>query len=160
MKKIITLFTIIFLVSSGMVYAQGYTNASVKGKWAVTSITGANNNASLNLLTADENGNYTGSGIMNAPGLLTPRRQRLETTFSGTYAINPDGTCVMTLTFTITSTGLSTSFNADGIVTKAEVVDGAKIVTEIAGMFVEPLPLLLTGKLGQLTTFTMTRLPD
>ena len=159
MKKIITLFTIIFLVSSGMAYAEGYTNASVKGKWAITSITGANNSASLNLLTIDENGTWTGSGIINAPGLLMPRRQRLETTYSGTYDTNPDGTLVMTMTFT-TSTGLSASSNADGIVTKAEVVDGAKIITEIAGFFEVPAPLLLTGKPGLMTTFTMTRLPD
>ena len=159
MKKIITIITIIFFVSCGMVYAEGYTNASVKGKWAVTSITGANNSATINLLTADENGTYTGSGIMNVPGLLMPRRERIETTFSGNYDINPDGTCVMTLTFT-TSTGLSASFNADGIVTKAEVVDGAKIATVVTGFFDEQMPLLLTGKPGLMTTFTMTRLPD
>ena len=159
MKKIITIITIIFFVSCGMVYAEGYTNASVKGKWAVTTITGANNAASIGLLTADENGAFTGSGILNAPGLFMPRRERIETTFSGTYDVNPDGSGTLTNTFT-TNTGMSVTIHMDVIVTKAEVVDGVKVATELAGFYQEPGTFMLEGKLGLMTTFTATRLPD
>ncbi len=159
MKKIITLFTIIFFVSCGVAYAEGYTNASVKGKWAVTTITGANNAASINLVTADENGALTGSGILNVPGLFMPRRERIETTFSGTYDVNPDGTGTMTNTFT-TNTGLTATVHLDVIVTKAEVVDGVKVAMEMAGFYQEPGTFMLEGKFGLMTTFTITRLPD
>ena len=159
MKKIITLFTIIFFVSCGVVYAEGYTNGSIKGKWAVVCISGANNLATVGPTTCDENGSCTGTAIMNAPGLLKPRRLRIETTSAGTFEVNPDGTALGTMTFT-TDTGLSVTVHCDGMATKAEVADGAKIATEIFFIFQEPGTLLLQGKLGEMTTCTGTRLPD
>jgi hypothetical protein len=106
----------------------------------------------------DGNGNITGSGITNAPALLSFRRNVIPGTFSGTYDINPDGTGTFTLTVTI-GDGLSSTEHINMVVMRAEVVDGIKLITEGFGASLEGTKPIL-GKPGGMVTFTATRLPD
>ena len=158
MKNLLSLL-IVLSVSYGIAYADGFTNESFQGTYAVRSVSGANNGGTIGPTTADGNGNFTGSAIMNVPGPSLHRRMRISTTSTGTYDINPDGTAVVTSTFT-TADGLSTTIHIEGMVTQAEVVDGIKLATEFFGIAEEPATALLQGKLGLMTTFTATRLPD
>ena len=158
MKKLLSLL-IVLSVSYGIAYADGFTNESFQGTYALDTVTGANNGCGITLITADGNGNFTGSGILNVPGLFFPKRMRIPTTSTGTYDVNSDGTAVGTLTFT-TPDGTSVTVHMDAIVKRAEVVDGIKLATEFVGSFEEPGTFILEGKLGLLTTFNATRLPD
>jgi len=142
-----------------MAYADGFTNESLQGTYAVETVTGAHNGCTIGLLTGDGDGNFTGKSIMNVPGLFLPKRMRLEITSTGTYDVNPDGTTVGTMTFT-TPNGSEVTVHMDAVIKKAEVVDGIKLATEIVGFFDEPGTFILEGKPGLLTTFNGTRLPD
>jgi hypothetical protein len=158
MKNLLSLL-IVLSVSYGIAYADGFTNESVQGTYAMETVTGANNGCTIGLYTADGNGNFTGSAIMNVPGLFLPKRMRLEITSTGTYDVNSDGTLVGTSTFT-TSDGSEVTVHFDAIIKKAEVVDGIKLATEFVGFFEEPGTFILEGKPGLMTTVNGTRLPD
>jgi len=84
---------------------------------------------------------------------------RIPTTSTGTYEVSSDGYAVGTMTFT-TPDGTSVTVHMDGMVKRAEVVDGIKLVTEFVGFFEEPGTFILEGKPGLLTMFNATRLPD
>jgi len=158
MKKLLLLLMMIF-VSYGVASADGFTNESFQGTYAMETITGANNGCTIGLFTSDGDGNFTGKSIMNVPGLFLPKRMRLEVTSTGTYDLTSDGTAVGTSTFT-TPNGSEVTVHFDAIIKKAEVVDGIKLATELVGFFEEPGTFILEGKPGLMTTFNATRLPD
>lgn len=158
MKKLLSLL-IVLSVSYGIAYAAGFTNESFQGTYALDTVTGANNACGITLITADGNGNFTGSGILNVPGLFFPKRMRIPTTSTGIYEVSSDGYAAITSTFT-TPDGTSITVHMDAIVKRAEVVDGIKLATEVVGFFLEPGTFILEGKPGLMTTFKGTRLPD
>jgi hypothetical protein len=157
MKKLVTVFTIMLIVSSGIAHADGFTNESIQGTYAVKGIFGSHDGAAIGIATYDGHGNGTASAIQNLPGLFW-QRNVIESSFEETISVNPDGTLVSTVTFTIPEGGTVT-MHSDGVIMQAEYIDGIKVATEIFAIQREPMPPLL-GKPGSIATFTAKRLPD
>lgn len=156
MKKSLSLLLIVFFASCGMVYAQGFSNLSVKGKWGVSGIYGDNEGAMVAVMTADGNGNITdASGTINLPGLLAGRNI-VSATFTGDYAVNPDGTCSATFVAEY-STGMVLELSSDCVIMQA---DESKLATEIFCMRKEPLNVLRGIKRGGILVMTLKRLPE
>jgi hypothetical protein len=149
----------VFIVSYGIAYADGFTNESFQGTYAVVSVNGAHNGCSIGPITGDGNGNFTGSMISNVPGLFPLKRMRFPMTTTGTYDVSSDGTVVGIFTFA-TPDGSELTVHMDAIVKKAEVVDGIKLATEFVGFIEVPATFILQGKPGLMTTLNGTRLPD
>ena len=106
-----------------------FTLASVCGSYGATATYGANIARALGTETMDGKGKLTGAAIVNQPG---PNNTRTITSIglAGTYTVNPDGTGVMVLTVTLPG-GAMASVTEDFVITKAKVVDGIAIATEI-----------------------------
>jgi hypothetical protein len=156
MKKLLTVLLITLIVSSGVAYAQGFTNESLQGTYTGITTNEGSNWVVFGTFTADGNGTWSGSAKGNLPGLFG-QRIVMELTFSGTYTINDDGTATLTMTFT-REDGLEGSTEIDGVIRESEIIDGVKIVTELIGFSRGgELPSL---KPGSITTYDARRLSD
>lgn len=159
MKTLVMVLLITVFVSTGVAYAQGFTNESLQGTYGFKVTFGANEAVLLGVLTFDGNGKVTsGSGIMNAPAPLG-RRKTIEGTIEGTYAVNSDGTGSATYVLT-TSDGLTLEVNYYAVIMQAQEINGLKLVTELFAVQREAGNPLLAGKLGSLVAGEMKRLPD
>jgi len=109
-----------------------YTGESLEGAWAVVATYGANVARSFGERTIGEDGNFTGTFVLNAPVVGSPTGARVITTGTqvGVYAINCNGTG--TVTRTVTSNGVVAMQIDDFIVTKGIVKDGHRIATDLA----------------------------
>jgi hypothetical protein len=78
---------------------------------------------------ADGHGKLTGAAIVNQPG---PNNTRTITSIgiAGTYNVKPEGTGTMILTITLPG-GSTASVTEDFVITKAKLVHGIAIATEI-----------------------------
>ena len=156
MKKLLPVLLITLIVSYGIAYAQGFTNESFQGTYSGITTNENSNWVVFGTFTADGNGTWSGSAKGNYPALLG-QRIVWEATFTGTYTINDDGTATLTVTFT-RDDGLEGGAEIDGVIRKAEIIDGVKIVTEFIGFSRGgEIPSL---KPGSITTYDATRLPD
>jgi hypothetical protein len=113
-----------------------YTAASLCGDYGAVVTYGANVAAGFGHETYDGHGNATGSALANQPGA---NGTRTITSFgiSGTYTVNKDGSGVRNLTIALPGGGTADVIE-DFVITKAEVVDGIAIATEIADAQREP----------------------
>jgi len=120
--------------------AQGenptYTLASLCGDYGAVVTYGANVAAGFGHETYDGQGNATGSALANQPGA---NGTRTITSFgiSGTYTVNKDGSGVRSLTIALPG-GSTAQVIEDFVITRAEVIDGIAIATEIADAQREP----------------------
>jgi hypothetical protein len=120
--------------------AQGenptYTLASLCGDYGAVVTYGANVAAGFGHETYDGQGNATGSALANQPGA---NGTRTITSFgiSGTYTVNKDGSGVRDLTIALPG-GSTAQVIEDFVITKAEVIDGIALATEIADAQREP----------------------
>jgi hypothetical protein len=107
-----------------------YTLASLCGDYGAVVTYGANVAAGFGHEKYDGQGNATGSALANQPG---PNGTRTITSFgiSGTYTVNKDGSGVRNLTIALPGGGTAQVIE-DFVITKAEVVDGIALATEIA----------------------------
>ena len=98
-----------------------YTLASLKGNYAVVATYGANVALALALREFDGKGNLTGTFTLNAPDpTSTTGGRKISTgTQVGTYAVNCDGTGVITRTLT-SSLGVVTTQEDDFVITRAD----------------------------------------
>lgn len=152
---------VFYLDINKVTYGQeGFTNASLQGDYSLVFTLPLNISASVGVLTADGNGNITGSGIFN---LATPFGQRniVKFTFDSTYNVHQDGTGISesTLTFLAEDGSVVNEFtaNMDFVITQAEVQDnGNKLALETSCMVRETAPV--PG--GGLLIGTTKRLPD
>ena len=157
MKKLLTVISIMIFISYGIACADGFTNASIQGTYAMKATFGSHDGAAIGVMTSEGDGNVTGSGIQNLPGLFW-QRNVMESTFDGTYTVNADGIVTFTNTFTVPG-GIEVEMHADGVIMQAEYINDVKVATELFAMEREPINPLL-GKAGSLATFTFKRLPD
>ena len=113
-----------------------YTLASLCGDYGAVVTYGANVAAGFGHEQYDGQGNATGSALANQPG---PDGTRTISSFgiSGTYTVNKDGSGVRNLTIALASGGTAHVIE-DFVITRAEVVDGIAIATEIADAQREP----------------------
>jgi len=159
MKKLLSVLLVAFFVSSGIAYAQGFTLQSCKGKWGVNGIYGDNEGALVAVMTADVIGGEgiitEAKGTINLPGLLGGRNI-MEATFTGDYAVNPDGTCSATFVAEYTN-GMVLELSSDCVIMQA---DESKLATEIFCMRKEPLNITRGIKRGGILIMTLKRLPE
>lgn len=143
---------------NSVVHAQTeFTNESFQGNYAFTFTTGANVSAAVGVLTADGDGNITGSEIINVPAPVRKRRI-LSATIEATYTVLPDG--MGTAADSTTIDGVTSGGNFDFVIMQAEVQDsGVKVATEIIALERTPVPLGF-GIPGDLLTIHLKRLPD
>jgi hypothetical protein len=156
MKKLLPVLLITLIVSSGVAYAQEFTNESFQGTYIGTTIDAAADVGTFGKVIADGNGSWSGSGKMNRPAPFG-QRQVIDFAFTGTYNVNEDGTLTAALTYTLPN-GMTVDAEIDGIIRQAEVIDGVKIMTEGYGLERGGAVPSLTP--GSLTTFTAKRLSD
>jgi hypothetical protein len=138
--------------------SQCYTVESLEGSWALIATYGANVAIALAERSVGENGNFTGTFVLNGPTAGSPTGARTITTGTqiGTYAVNCDGTGTITRTLTA-SNGVIVTQVDDFIITKAIVKHGRLVATAIADAVRVP-SALVPG--GIFVTRVHSRLPD
>lgn len=137
----------------------GFTNASLKGSYALRGIGGANEAASIGVTVFDGAGTATRSLILNE---ATPEgRDVIAIKSTGMYTVNPDGTGTAVLANTLPD-GSSVNFSFDFVITRVTgsastssfVWRESLLGTEVFLMQREP------GIAARLVTFELTRLRD
>ena len=125
-----------------------FTNASLRGEYAYALIGrgGPLPQAGLGLMSYDGAGRFTGTATVNLPGRTWGDRSFVTAPFVRPYTVNSDGTG------TATPPGES---DIAFVITRAEVVDGVKLGTEVFFIVRE-----LNPSTGNLLTGTITRLSD
>jgi hypothetical protein len=156
MRKLLPMFLILFFVSCGMVYAQGYSTQSIEGKYALQAIYGDNEGAGIGVVTSLGNGTISATYTINAPAGLGMKRFIAPATAEGTYSVNGNGT--MYLAFKLTfENDISFDETADCMIMQA---DDNNLATELYCVGREPLTPLRGFKRGGIIQFTCKRLPD
>jgi hypothetical protein len=137
--------------------SQCYTAESLEGSWALIATYGANVAMAFGERSIGENGNFTGTFVLNGPtaGSSTGARTITTGTQVGTYAVNCNGTGTITRTLTA-SNGVITTQMDDFIITKAIVSHERLVATSLADATRVP-SALVPG--GIFVTRVHTRLP-
>lgn len=138
--------------------SEGFTNASLKGNYAVTCIGqgGQAESAFVGIFTFDGNGNMSGSTNANLPGSSFGERILVQATLTGTYSVDADSSGYGSSTALMTLPGGLTRQNSTILlITKAEVIDNVKIAQEVCLMENNPDPTA-----GSLNMIFATRHPD
>jgi hypothetical protein len=137
----------------------GFTNASLKGSYALRGTGGANEAASIGVTVFNGNGRATRSLVLNE---ATPEgRDVIAIKSDGMYTVNPDGTGTAVLANTLPD-GSSVDFSFDFVITQVAgsastgsfVWRESLLGTEVFLMQREP------GIAARLVTFELTRLHD
>lgn len=134
-----------------------YTTASFEGSWSIVATYGANVAKAFGKRTVDDNGNFTGTFLLNGPtaGSTTGQRTISTGTQQGFITVNCDGTGKITRVLT-SSTGVVTNQIDDFVVTGAIEKGGRLIVTRFEDA-VETPSALVPG--GIFVTRVQTRVP-
>ncbi len=131
-----------------------YSISSFKGNYASVGTYGANVARLLGVGHPDGEGNTHGDSIINVPG-PNGTRTVVSITYEGTYTISSDGFGVVRYTVLLPN-GKTTAVILDFLATKAQCVDGQKLITEFATMQREPSSVVS----GEFVTHYGTRRPD
>jgi hypothetical protein len=131
-----------------------FSNASARGQYAIVGTYGNSVAQELGTQTLDGEGGFVGSSIVNLPG-ASGERIVVPVSFSGTYDVNDDGTGFDQFTATLPN-GTTVTRSEDFVITKAKVIGGALIATEIVAALREA-SAVVPG--GVFLTHTYTRLP-
>ncbi|MBV9501759.1 MAG: hypothetical protein JO138_20500 [Acidobacteriaceae bacterium] len=131
---------------------RDYSVESLRGDYAAVATYGANVARALGTQTLDGVGNLKGSAIVNQPG-LNGARTIVSITFTGTYTVNSDGTGTMSLTIMLPN-GKTANATEDFVITKAKILGGIPIATEIIDAQEQP-STVIPG--GVFVTHTYTR---
>jgi hypothetical protein len=150
----------LFTVSAALAdESHCYTNASLKGTYAVVTTYSANVALALAIRHFDGEGNLTGTFTLNAPVVGSPTGDRKISTGTqvGTYKVNCDGTGTFTRVVK-SSTGVIATQTDDFVITKAtERDDGQLLATGLEDAQETPSALVPGG----LFVFrSYTRRPD
>jgi hypothetical protein len=139
-RNLIRVAAVLLAVFSSVALAQEetpkYTLASLCGDYGAVVTYGANIAAGFGHETYDGKGNATGSALANQPG-ANGTRTITRFGISGTYTVNKDGSGVRNLTIALPGGGTAQVIE-DFVITRAKVIDGVAIATEIADAQREP----------------------
>lgn len=130
----------------------GFTNASLQGNYSTVGFAGANVGGVLGVCHFDGKGQYTCTYTGNFPGEDGKRQVIPSMHNKGEYTVNPDGTGMIREFETVE--GVTTEYNDDIVIRRAETIGPYVVATEIFG-FVRQ-----TDPSGVLLTLHLTRLPD
>lgn len=133
-----------------------FTNASLRGEYAYTLLGrgGPLPQAGLGVMSYDGVGRFTGNVTLNIPGVAWGDRSFfVSAPFVRPYTVNADGTGQRE--DDDATAGLTGESGTVFVITKAEVVDGVKLGTEVFFIVRE-----LDRSTGNLLTGVMTRLSD
>ncbi len=146
------------MVSMLPTISEQFANANLAGTYAITGVGwgGQAQTASVGVFTFDGDGNVSGSSITNAPGSTFGKRVLVDASIQGNYNFNEDGSGFGStdLLYTLAS-GSTREIQADFLVTKAQPIDGVKIVQEFFFLqqTVDPVS-------GSLMMYSATRHPS
>jgi hypothetical protein len=132
-----------------------YSEASIQGDYAVVATYGSNIARAVGTQKADGQGNLTGSATVNQPA-ASGARTTTSITFGGTYVVKKNGTGTFSLTVNLPN-GRTAEVTEDFVITKAEVINGVNVATEIVDQQREP-SAAIDGDV--LVTHTYTRRPE
>jgi hypothetical protein len=155
MKKLLSIMLALLFVSSGMVYAQGFTNQSINGHYGAQATYGDNEGAGVGIINSSGNGNVSGDFSLNVPGLGF-RRTNATATVTGDYTVNSEGTIPLTWTITFEN-GMKIDETGDCVIMQADV---NKVATEVFCVGREGLTPMRGFMRGGVITMTFKRLPD
>lgn len=156
--KYLLLTLIALSVFSASAHAEPcYTTKSFEGSWSLVATYGANVAKAFGKRTVDENGNFTGTFVLNGPtaGTTTGQRTISTGTQQGFVTVNCDGTGKITRVLT-SSTGVVTNQIDDFVVTGA-IEKGGRLIATTFEDAVETPSALVAG--GIFVTRVQTRLP-
>ena len=157
MKKLLTVLLITLIVSSGVAYAQGFTDESLQGYYSGIVTNEDLKNVMFGTFTADGNGNWSSSAKFNQSAPFGQRQVIDVTMTDGTYTVNADGTLFMTASFTLPN-GMEVDAEIDAVIRKVEIIDGVPIAMELIGFGRGgEVPSL---RPGSITTYDARRLSD
>lgn len=125
------------MVSMLPTLTEGFTNASLRGSYAVYSIGqgGRAESASLGALSFDGNGRVTGSTTTNLPGSPFGQRNQVTASIEGTYVVDDNGSGYGSArTVSTLSEGGRQETTATLLITRAERTDGAPLAQEFSWM--------------------------
>jgi hypothetical protein len=138
--------------------SEGFTNASIRGTYAVTCIGqgGHNQQAFIGVWTFDGKGQFAGSTITNQPGLKFAERTVVNGSVEGRYTVDENGSGYGSVAVAYTpSDGSRQEITAILLITKTETVEDSQVAQEISFMQgpVDPLT-------GNLNMILASRHPD
>jgi hypothetical protein len=155
MKKLFSVMLVVFFVSSGMVYAQGFTNDSVNGQYGAQVVYGDEEGAGVGVVNGSGNGTVTGNFTINVPG-IGYNRTVITATVAGDYTISGEPTFPLNWTVTFEN-GRSLDQSADCVIMQA---NDNKLATEVVCVARSPLTPLRGFLRGGSMVMTFKRLPD
>jgi hypothetical protein len=106
-----------------------YTAAYLSGDYAIVVVYGANIAKGMGTESFDGHGNVTGAAFANQPG-PGGTRTISHITISGSYQVNADGSGKRFLIIGLAN-GTSANVTEDFMITRAKIVDGVAIATDI-----------------------------
>ncbi len=125
------------MVSMLPTLAEQFNNASLRGNYAVCCVPegGHAESALIGVLTFDGAGHLAGSMMTNLPGPRFGERMQVDATVEGTYTVDDNGSGFGSLAATRTTAGDNRQeIGATILISKAEVVEGAKRAVELSIM--------------------------
>jgi hypothetical protein len=117
--------------------SEDFANASLRGKYAITCVGqgGHTQSAFIGVWTFDGQGRVTGSGIINQPSSRFGERAILNATIEGSYTVDDNGSGFGTMAAAwVMDDGTRQEITATLLITKAETIQGAKVVQELSLM--------------------------
>lgn len=136
--------------------AEEYTNSVLKGNYAVAAIGqgGFSPQAGVSVATYDGNGRFSGITIQDVPGASLGERVFVRASFTGTYAMNSEGTGTAMIR-TSRPDGSADEVSTALVVTNVTSVNGKSVAEEFFFMHEQLVP-----RTGALLRLMATRLPD
>lgn len=133
---------------------QPYTLASINGEFALVGTYGSNVGRQLGIVQIHD-GQVSGYANANIPGASATERVVVHFSFTGTAAINDDGTGLISVSVTLPN-GSIAEFHLDILITKTIELHRRKIAIEMQDMQREVSQIAT----GEFVVHTLTRRPD
>ncbi len=132
--------------------SRAYSLEGLEGNYAIVGTYAGNIARLIGTATIESGATFEGSATVNIPG---PRNTReiVPISYTGTLTVSDDGTGTMFATVNLPNATQKTTL--DFVVTKAELIRGVKVATEITTMQREPSGLVA----GEFISHVLTRRP-
>ena len=149
-------FFVTFANDEGAMAAGRFSNASLKGNYAVVDIgrSGQTPQAGVSVTTYDGKGSFSGVTIQDVPGRTFRERVFVRASFKGTYDVGENGTGTGVITTTLAN-GSTSDVNIALVITKSAKIGDDTVAEEFSFVYEQ-----LGSTTGNLLTLHAARLPD